>query len=122
MRSAIKNAPHHFFPICVFLKKKRLFGAYRHLPTGSVLPVCLFSLTGNGKPNVIEYSEITDEMAEATDENGELLYGESHILCNLFSIEAVERMGAKPLPYHVAYKKAIKHFFLDNKSHSLQLI
>lgn len=60
----------------------------------------------NGKPNVIEYSEITDEMAEATDENGELLYGESHILCNLFSIEAVERMGAKPLPYHVAYKKA----------------
>ena len=60
----------------------------------------------NGKPNVIEYSEITDEMAEATDENGELLYGESHILCNLFSIDAVERMGANPLPYHVAYKKA----------------
>ncbi len=60
----------------------------------------------NGKPNVIEYSEITDEMAEAIDESGELLYGESHILCNLFSVEAVERMGAKPLPYHVAYKKA----------------
>lgn len=60
----------------------------------------------NGKPNVIEYSEITDEMAEAIDENGELLYGESHILCNLFKIDAVERMGAKPLPYHVAYKKA----------------
>ena len=60
----------------------------------------------NGKPNVIEYSEITDEMAEATDKNGELLYGESHILCNLFSVDAVERMGAKPLPYHVAYKKA----------------
>ncbi len=60
----------------------------------------------NGKPNVIEYSEITNEMAEATDENGELLYGESHILCNLFSVKAVERMGASPLPYHVAYKKA----------------
>lgn len=60
----------------------------------------------NGKPNVIEYSEITDEMAEATDENGELLYGESHLLCNLFSIDAVERMGANPLPYHAAYKKA----------------
>ncbi len=60
----------------------------------------------NGKPNVIEYTEITDEMAEATDKNGELLYGESHILCNLFSVEAVERMGAAPLPYHVAYKKA----------------
>lgn len=60
----------------------------------------------NGRPNVIEYSEISDEMAEATDENGELLYGESHILCNLFSIDAVERMGAEPLPYHAAYKKA----------------
>ena len=60
----------------------------------------------NGKPNVIEYSEITDEMAEQVDEQGELLYGESHILCNLFSIDAVERMGAAPLPYHVAYKKA----------------
>ena len=60
----------------------------------------------NGRPNVIEYSEITGEMAEATDENGELLYGESHILCNLFSIDAIERMGAEPLPYHVAFKKA----------------
>lgn len=36
----------------------------------------------NGRPSVVEYSEITDEMAEARDENGELLYGESHILCN----------------------------------------
>ena len=60
----------------------------------------------NGKPNVIEYSEITEEMAEATDKNGELLYGESHILCNLFNIDAIERMGANPLPYHLAYKKA----------------
>lgn len=60
----------------------------------------------NGKPSVIEYSEISDEMAEEVDENGELIYGESHILCNLFSIEAIERMGNTPLPYHCAYKKA----------------
>ena len=60
----------------------------------------------NGRPNVIEYSEITDEMAEATDATGELLYGESHILCNLFNIEAIERMGSNPLPYHSAFKKA----------------
>ena len=45
-------------------------------------------------------------MAEATDERGELIYGESHILCNLFNIDAVERMGSKPLPYHSAFKKA----------------
>ena len=60
----------------------------------------------NGKPGVIEYSEITDEMAEAVDKDGELLYGESHILCNLFRIDAIERMGSNPLPYHIAYKKA----------------
>ena len=60
----------------------------------------------NGRPNVIEYSEISDEMAEATDATGELLYGESHILCNLFNIKAIERMGTDPLPYHTAFKKA----------------
>lgn len=60
----------------------------------------------NGKPSVIEYSEISDDMAEAVDEKGELLYGESHILCNLFNIDAVERMGKTPLPYHSAFKKA----------------
>ena len=60
----------------------------------------------NGKPNVIEYTEITEDMAEARDKDGELLYGESHIVCNLFSVDAVERMGANPLPYHIAFKKA----------------
>jgi len=60
----------------------------------------------NGKPSVVEYTEIPEEMAQATDENGELIYGESHILCNLFNIDAVERMGSKPLPYHSAFKKA----------------
>ena len=60
----------------------------------------------NGKPYVIEYSEISSEMAEQRDENGELVYGESHILCNLFNISAIERMGNTPLPYHSAFKKA----------------
>lgn len=60
----------------------------------------------NGRPYVIEYSEISEEMAKATDSNGELLYGESHILCNLFKTSSIERMGEMPLPYHSAFKKA----------------
>lgn len=60
----------------------------------------------DGKPSVIEYTEITDEMAEAIDENGELLYGESHILCNLFSVKAIEEISKTKLPYHSAFKKA----------------
>ena len=60
----------------------------------------------NNKPSVIEYTEITDEMAEKVDENGELLYGESHILCNLFNIKAIEEIAKNKLPYHSAFKKA----------------
>ena len=60
----------------------------------------------NGRPSIIEYTEISDEMAEATDENGELLYGEANILCHVFKIEAIEKMAEEPLPYHSAFKKA----------------
>ena len=60
----------------------------------------------NGKPSVVEYTEISNEMAHETDENGELKYGESHILCNLFNIKALEKISKEDLPYHVAFKKA----------------
>ncbi len=60
----------------------------------------------NNKPYVIEYSEITDEMAEMINGDGELIYGESHILCNLFNIKAIESMCKSTLPYHSAFKKA----------------
>ena len=60
----------------------------------------------NGKPSVIEYSEISEEMAAETTPDGELKYGESHILCNLFNIKAIEKISKMDLPYHVAFKKA----------------
>lgn len=60
----------------------------------------------NGRPSVIEYSEISKEMAEETDKNGQLKYGESHILCNLFNIKEIEKISEKNLPYHSAHKKA----------------
>lgn len=60
----------------------------------------------NNKPSVIEYTEITDEMAEMIDGDGELVYGESHMLCNLFNMQAIEAMGKSKLPYHSAFKKA----------------
>lgn len=59
----------------------------------------------NGVPSVIEYSELPEDMAEQTDEDGELLYGEAHIMCNLFSLEALEKIAKVNLPYHVANKK-----------------
>ena len=60
----------------------------------------------NGKPSVVEYTEITEEMAQECYEDGELLYGESHILCNLFSIKALKQIGNEKLPYHTAFKKS----------------
>ena len=60
----------------------------------------------NGHPKVIEYSEMTEKMAEEVDQNGELKYGEAHIMCNLFSINALEKVSKVHLPYHVAEKKS----------------
>ena len=60
----------------------------------------------NGKPGVVEYTEITTDLAEARDENGELKFGESHINCNLFNVNAIEEVSNKKLPYHSAHKKA----------------
>ena len=59
----------------------------------------------NGHPKVIEYSELPEKMAEEVDNDGELKYGESHIMCNLFTIEAIETISKEPLIYHSAFKK-----------------
>lgn len=60
----------------------------------------------NGKPSVVEYTEISKEMSEEKNENGELKFSESHILCNIFSIESVIKMGETNFKYHVAHKKS----------------
>ena len=60
----------------------------------------------DGKPGVIEYTELPTEMAHEVDEEGELLFGESHIMCNLYSFEALEKISKEKLPYHSANKKA----------------
>jgi len=52
----------------------------------------------NGKPGVIEYSEIPETLIEEVDENGELMYGESHIMCNLYTLDAIEMRGEERNP------------------------
>lgn len=59
----------------------------------------------NKCPKVIEYTELPEKMAEEIDENGELKYGESHIMCNLYTIDAIEKISKEPLIYHSAFKK-----------------
>ena len=44
-------------------------------------------------------------MSEEKNEDGELKYGEGHILCNLFNIEVIEKTSKEKLPYHSQFKK-----------------
>ena len=59
----------------------------------------------NGHPKVIEYTELPEKMAEEVDSDGELKYGESHIMCNLYTIDAIEKISKEILMYHSAFKK-----------------
>ena len=59
----------------------------------------------NGHPKVIEYTELPEKMAEEVDEEGELKFGESHIMCNLYTIDAIEKISKEHLIYHCAVKK-----------------
>ena len=62
-----------------------------------------------GRPKVVEYSEITNEMAESRESAcGSLLYGASHICVNWFSMAFLRRFcrdEIESLPLHVAKKK-----------------
>ena len=59
----------------------------------------------NNQPSVIEYTELPEKMANLRDENGELFYGESHIMCNMFHVDVLKSIGERKLPYHQAFKK-----------------
>jgi UDP-N-acetylglucosamine/UDP-N-acetylgalactosamine diphosphorylase len=57
------------------------------------------------KPDVIEYYELTNEMANARDEKGELAYRYGVILNYLFRVDALEKMMDEKMTYHIARKK-----------------
>lgn len=59
----------------------------------------------NGKPSIVEYYEMTEEMRTLTNESGELSYKFGVILNYLFNVsKAVEILNNK-LPIHIAKKK-----------------
>lgn len=59
----------------------------------------------DGKPSIIEYYELTPEMAEATNEAGSLLYGFGVILNYLFSVDKLFAIVEKQMPLHIVEKK-----------------
>ena len=59
----------------------------------------------DGKPSIVEYYELTPEMAEATNEAGSLLYGFGVILNYLFKVETLFDIAKKQMPLHIVEKK-----------------
>ena len=59
----------------------------------------------DGKPSIVEYYELTPEMAEATNENGSLQYGFGVILNYLFRVDKLMDIVKERLPLHIVEKK-----------------
>lgn len=59
----------------------------------------------DGKPGIIEYSEISDDLRNKRNEQGDLVYGQANIVNHLFHMKALDMVNDKHLPYHIAHKK-----------------
>jgi len=59
----------------------------------------------DGRPSIIEYYELTDELMNAKDENGDPAYYFGVILNYLFRIADLEKIREKNLPLHIVEKK-----------------
>lgn len=72
--------------------------------------------TKSGKPCIVEYSEISKEMAESVDSDGRLVYGAGNICNHFYTIDFIKD---KIIPnmgnlYHIARKK-IKYYDGEKK-------
>lgn len=59
----------------------------------------------DGRPSIVEYYELTEEMRNQRDEKGELAYNYGVILNYLFSVPALEDIMSHKLVYHLVEKK-----------------
>ena len=59
----------------------------------------------DGKPSIVEYYELTDEMRDQRDENGDYAYNFGVILNYLFRVSELERIMSHELPLHRVEKK-----------------
>ena len=60
----------------------------------------------NKKVGVVEYTEISDEMANQRDDYGSLVFGDANAIFHLYNIKGLEKVADAKLPYHIAVKKA----------------
>ena len=59
----------------------------------------------DGRPSIVEYYELSEEMAQAKDDRGEPAYNFGVILNYLFSVKALDEIVGRSLMLHVVEKK-----------------
>lgn len=59
----------------------------------------------DGRPSIVEYYELTEQMKEERNEKGEYAYNFGVILNYLFSVSALERIMSRKLCLHIVEKK-----------------
>lgn len=73
----------------------------KNAPDEKVGVLCL----EDGRPSIVEYYELTDELMSAKDENGDPAYNFGVILNYLFRIKELEQICRKRMPVHIVKKK-----------------
>jgi UDP-N-acetylglucosamine/UDP-N-acetylgalactosamine diphosphorylase len=100
----VKPADPVFIGYCIEQEadcgNKVVWKAHAHEPVGVVA-------SRSGKPCIVEYSEITKEMAEQTDAAGMLVYGAANICNHFYTLDFVRNVILPNMGnlYHVAHKK-----------------
>lgn len=64
----------------------------------------------NGKPGIVEYIELTEEMRNDKNENGDLIYGDANIISHLLNINVIHKITEQNLQYHKEIKKGLYKF------------
>ena len=73
----------------------------KNAPDEKVGVMCL----EDGRPSIVEYYDLTDELMNAKNEKGEPAYNFGAILNYLFQVKALEQTISKKLPLHIVEKK-----------------
>ncbi len=71
----------------------------------------------DGRPSIVEYYEMTEEIRTLRDGDGDLAYNYGVILNYLFHMEELERIASQRLPFHVVEKKVP---FVDNSGKKIE--
>ncbi len=73
----------------------------KNAPDEKVGVMCL----EDGRPSIVEYYDLTDELMHAKNEKGEPEYNFGAILNYLFQVKALEKTISEKLPLHIVEKK-----------------